>query len=107
LNKLNKEYEEHTTKTKVSHLLYMDHLQLINETEEELQKQMKLVRNFSDDIHTEFGIDKFAKIVLKSRKLVQSQNLILVFSIEIQELEQGKTYKYLRTEEVRAYNINK
>jgi hypothetical protein len=84
----------------------MDHLQLIGETEEEIQKQRKVVRNFSDDIHTEFGIDKCAKIVHKSGKLVQSQNLILVFNREIQELEQGKTYKYLRIEEVRAYNIN-
>ena len=32
-------------------------------------------------------------------KLVHSQNLILDFNREIQELEQGKTYKYLDTEE--------
>ena len=65
----------------------MDHLQLIGETEEEIQKQIKVVRTFSDDIHTEFGFDKCAKIVLKKGKLVQSQNLILVFNREIQELE--------------------
>jgi len=53
------------TKTKVLHLIYVDHLQLIGETEEELQKQMQIVRTFSDDIHTEFGLDKCAKIVLK------------------------------------------
>jgi len=35
LNSLNKGYEEHTTKTKISH---MDDLKLIPETEEELQK---------------------------------------------------------------------
>jgi hypothetical protein len=40
-------------------------LQLIGETQEELQKQMQVVRNFSDDIHMEFGLDKCAKIVLK------------------------------------------
>jgi hypothetical protein len=65
LNKLKKGYEEHTTRTKVLHLLYIDYLQLIGETEEELQKQMQLVRTFSDNIHTEFGLDKCAKIVLK------------------------------------------
>ena len=65
----------------------MDHLQLIGETEEEIQKQIKVVRTFSDDIHTGFGFDKCAKIVLKKGKLVQSQNLILVFNREIQELE--------------------
>jgi hypothetical protein len=38
-------YEEHTTKTKISHLLYMDDLKLIGKSEEEIQnryKQLKL-----------------------------------------------------------------
>jgi len=34
---MNTGYEEHTTKTEVSHLLYMDDLKLIGNTEEELQ----------------------------------------------------------------------
>jgi len=37
--------------------------------------------------------------LLKRGKLVHSQNLILDFSREIQELKQGKAYKYLGTEE--------
>jgi len=99
LNKLNVGYEEHTTKTKASHLLYMDDLKLIGKTEEELQKQMQVLRIFSDDIHIEFGHDNCAKIVLQREKLVLSQNLIHDFNKEIQELEQGKTHKYLATEE--------
>ena len=42
----------------------------------------------------EFGLGKCAKIVLKRGKLVHSQNLIFNFNIEIQEFEQGETYKY-------------
>jgi len=99
LNKLNTGYEEHTTKTKASHLLYMDDLKLIGKTEDEIQKQMQVVRTFSDDIHIEFGHDNCAKIVLQRGKLVQSQSLKYDFNREIQELEQGKTYKYLGTEE--------
>jgi hypothetical protein len=38
VKKLNSGYEEHTTKTKVSHLLYIDGLKLISKTAEELQK---------------------------------------------------------------------
>jgi len=98
---LNTGYEEHTTKTKVSYLLYMDDLKLIGKTEEELQKQMHVVKTFSDDVHIEFGHDKCAKIVLQRGKLVQSQNLIHDFNREIQELEQAKTYKYLGTEEMK------
>ena len=38
LNRLKTGYEEHTKKTKISHLLYMDDLKLIAKSEEELQK---------------------------------------------------------------------
>ena len=38
LNTLNKVYEEYTTKTKISHLLYMDDMKLNAKSEEELQK---------------------------------------------------------------------
>jgi len=70
-------YEEHRTKRKVSHLLCLDDLKLIGKTEKELQKQMQVVRTFSDDIHMDFGLDKCAQIVLKRGKLVLSKNLIL------------------------------
>ena len=41
LNRLNTEYEEHTTKTKISHLLYMDVSKLIAKSEEELKNSYK------------------------------------------------------------------
>jgi len=44
LNRLNTGYEEHTTKTKISHLLYMDDLELFAKSEEELQKQIPTVK---------------------------------------------------------------
>jgi len=99
LNKLNTGYEEQTTQTKISHLLYMDDLKLIAKSEEELQKQIQTVKMFSDDIHVEFGLDKCAKITFKRGKLTHSQNLLNDINREIQGLEQGKTYKYLGIEE--------
>jgi hypothetical protein len=66
---LNTGYEEHTTKTKISHLLYMDDLKLIAKSEEELQKQIQTFKTFSDDIRMEFGLDKCAKITFKRGKL--------------------------------------
>ena len=51
----------------------------------------------------EFGLYKYGKIVFKKGKLVHLQNLVLDFNREVrtfvQEFEQGKTYKYLGTEE--------
>ena len=41
----------------------------------------------------EFGLEKCAKILFKRGKLTHSQNLEIDTNKEIQELEQGKTYK--------------
>ena len=77
----------------------MDDLKLIAKSEEELQKQIQIVKNFSDDIHMEFGLKKCAKIAFKRGKLVHWQNLVIDINREIQELAKGKTYKYLGIEE--------
>jgi hypothetical protein len=74
-------------------------LKLIAKSEEELQKQIRTVKTFSNDIHMEFGLQKCAKITFKRGKLTHSQNLVTDISTEIQGLQQGKTYKYLGTEE--------
>jgi hypothetical protein len=91
LNKLNAVYLEHITKTKLSPLLYTDDLKLTGKTEQELQNQLQTVNTFSDDNHTEFGLDKGAKIVLKKGKLAQSKYLILDINREIQGIEPGET----------------
>jgi hypothetical protein len=62
---------------KGSHLLYTDDLKQMGKTEEEPQKQMQAVRNFSDDIHKEFGLNKCAEIASKKEKLAHAQRLIL------------------------------
>ena len=83
----------------------MDDLKLIVKKEEELQKQIKIVKIFSDDIHMEFGLEKYIKIAFKRGKIVHLQNLVIDNNREIQELEQGKTYKYLRIEESEGIQI--
>jgi len=77
----------------------MDDLKLIAKSEEELQKQLQTVKIFSNYIHMEFGLEKYAKIAFKRGKLVHSQNLVISNNRKIQELDQGKTYKYLGIEE--------
>jgi len=56
-----------------------------------------------------FGLEKCAKIVLKKRKVILWQNLILNINREVQQLEQGKTFRYLGSEESegRLYDISK
>jgi hypothetical protein len=99
LNRLNTGYEKHTTKTEISHLLYMDDLKLLGKSEQVLQKQLQTGTTFIDDMHREFGLDKCAEVLFKEGRLVHSQNLVVDINREMQELEQGKTYKYLGIEE--------
>ena len=47
----------------------------------------------------EFGLEKCAKITFKRGKLTHLQNLVTDTNREIQELEQGKMYKYLGIKE--------
>ena len=96
LNRLKRGYEEHTTKSKISHLLYMDELKLITKSEEELQKQIQTVKIFSDDINMELGLEKCAKITFKRGKLTHLQNLVIDTNRVIQELEQGKNVQIPR-----------
>ena len=77
----------------------MDDLKLIAKSQEELQKQIQTVKIFSDYIHMEFGLEKCAKITFKRCKLTHLQNLVIDINRVTQELEQGKTYKYLGIEE--------
>jgi hypothetical protein len=47
----------------------MGDLQLIDKTEEELQKQVKRFKLFSSNMQKEFGFDGCANIVLKEGKV--------------------------------------
>ena len=87
LNELNTGYEEHTTKSKISHLLHMDDLKPIAKSEENLQKQIQRVKIFSDDINMEFGLEKCTKITFKRGKLTHLQNLVIDTNRVMQELE--------------------
>jgi len=96
LNKLNKGYEEHTIKTKVSHLIYRDDLKLRGKTEEELQKQMQTARNFSGDIRMEFVFDKCAKFELKERKISSLTILNICFQRRGTRARTGKNIEVHR-----------
>jgi len=70
----------------------MDDLKLIAKSEEELQKQIRRVKNFRDDINMEFGLEKYVNITFKRGKLTHLQNLVIDTNRGIQVLEEGKTY---------------
>jgi hypothetical protein len=77
----------------------VDDLKVIAKSKEVLQKRLQTVKNFNDDIHMEFGLEKCDKVTIKRGKLTYSQNLVIDINREMQELQHGKTYKYLGIEE--------
>jgi len=103
LNRMDEGYKLKTSdgNTKVGHLFFVDDLKLYSSTAEGLSKQLNVVKNFSDDINMEFGLDKCAKAEFRKGKLVKTDNIILEDNTTIiKDIdEQGGIYKYLGIEE--------
>lgn len=98
LNQSNTGYQCKKEDLKVNHLLYVDDLKLLAKNDKELEKQLEIVKSFSDDIKMEFGLEKCAKTTFIKGKLSKSKNVSLP-DVEIRSLEHHETYKYLGVEE--------
>ena len=78
----------------------MDDLKLYSKSEQEQIVELKVVKQFSDDIGMEFGLEKCAKASFKKGKLTSTGNIVLIdVDTEIQELDQEGVYKYLSVDE--------
>ena len=86
----------------VNHLIYMDDLKLFAKNDKELEGLLRTVKDFSDDINMEFGIEKCAKATFKRGKLELTENIELDRHTVIRDLEQGGVYKYLGINEGRG-----
>ena len=57
------------------------------------------MKNVSDDIKMEFGLEKCAKTSFKTGKKVSAEGIPLNDNQVIQDLDQAETYKYMGMEE--------
>ena len=73
----------------------MDDLKPYAKNDKELEGLISTVKQFSDDIGMEFGLDKCAKATLIKGKLTRTTPVELDIDTTICELDQDKTYKYL------------
>ena len=53
----------------------MDDVKLFAKKDQQLQGLLKIVKQFSDDIRMEFGLDKCAKATFFSEKLLKTKNI--------------------------------
>ena len=68
-------------------------------SDKQLTGLINTVKNVSDDIKMEFGLDKCAKASFKRGKKVSAEGIPLNDYQVIQDLDQAETYKYLGMEE--------
>ena len=85
--------------TKINCLFYVDGLKLYGTSDNQLTGLINTVKNVSDDIKMEFGLDKCAKASFKRGKKVSAEGIPLNDNQVIQDLDQAETYKYLKMEE--------
>ena len=94
-------YEMEKGKMKISHRLYMDDIKLFAKSEEQLQSLIQSVKQYSDDIKMEFGLDKCAVIKMKKGKRESFSGITLPDGGKFEEVEK-KGYKYLGILEAHA-----
>ena len=79
----------------INHLFYMDDLKLFAKNDQQLQDLLNIVKQFSDNIRMEFGLDKCAKATFFRGKLLKAKNITLDTITIIKDLEPRESYKYL------------
>ena len=72
LRKSKAAYESSESKEKINYTLFMDDLKLYSWSEKGLESLVQTVCVFSEDIGMEFGIEKYAMLVMEKGKIVKS-----------------------------------
>ena len=80
--------------------MYIDNIKLFAKNEKELETLIHTVRIYSQDIGMESGIEKCARLVLKSGKRHITDRIELQNQDKIRTLAENETYKYLGISEV-------
>ena len=95
LRKCTAGYKLSRSQEKINDLMYMDDIKLIIKNEKELETLIHAVRIYSRDIGMEFGIEKFAMLVMKSGKRHLPDEMEQPNQDKIRTLAENETYKYL------------
>ena len=85
--------------TKITHLLFVDDLKTYASNRNEAMKQLQVITEFTRDIGMEFGADKCAYMNVERGIRTPLQEKIFMNGLELSELEDGDSYKYLGQDE--------
>ncbi|CAI9715280.1 Hypothetical predicted protein [Octopus vulgaris] len=79
----------------INHIIYMDGLKLFAKNDQQLKGLLTIVKQFSDDIRLQFGLNKCAKATFIKEKMTETSNVYLDQQNTIKELDPAESYKYL------------
>ena len=85
----------------------MDDLKLSPKNDKELEGLLSTVKQFSDGIGIEFGLDKCPKATFRKGKLPRTTAIELDIDTTIRELDQDETYKYLELHEGNGIQLSR
>ena len=74
----------------------MDDLKLYSRNEKELDSVVQTIRVFSEDIGMEFGIEKYAMLVIEKGKIVKSVGMELLDAKVIKSLQKIEVISILK-----------
>ena len=77
----------------------MDDLKLFAKNGKDLEGLLNIVKEFSNDIGMEFGLDKCAEAPFVTGKLKKTSSINLDIDIAIRDLDLEENYKYLGVNE--------
>ena len=104
LSFLPKEHDGYKTKQlsqaiNINHLFFVDDLKLYASTIAKMIKLLETVTQFSNDVGMKFGVSKCAyQVIERGKRKAQNEDLE-VNGLQIQEIQEGDSYKYLGIDE--------
>lgn len=109
LNKDKRGYNIGAKPETITHLLYMDDLKIYATNRNDLQKLLKSIEMFSNDIRMEMGMDKCRINAMEKGKWVEDEGYRMVSDApqHIRGMGPEETYKYLGFEQSRGISIKK
>jgi len=96
LNRAGYGYQVHGTERKISHVLYVDDLELLRRNENDVKNGMKIVQAISKNMNMNFGLEKCARICLKRGSVQNKMHIGSTFENDIKELDPRKVFRYGR-----------
>ena len=88
----------------ITHLLFVDDLKTFTKNLTLALKQLDIITTFTNDIGMQFGADKCAYLNIERGQRVQLNRKIEMNGLELTELEDGDSYKYLGLDEDIRYD---